>query len=82
MTSSGPAAAVGLGQGTGRRFGSGWISGILAVTCAALGYGGVLCLLFPDWLVAPSTRAHYPLALVPDGYWSQLAWPFRGRTAS
>jgi hypothetical protein len=37
------------------------------VTCAALGYGGVHCLLFPDWLVAPSTRA--------------LAWPFRGRIA-
>ena len=64
MTPSGPAAAAGLGQGTGRRFGSGWISGILAVTCAALGYGGVLCLLFPDWLVSPAARAHYPLAVV------------------
>ena len=31
-----------LGRGTGHGFGSGWISGILAVTCGALGYGGVL----------------------------------------
>jgi hypothetical protein len=35
-----------LGKGTGHQFGSGWISGVLAVTCGALGYGGVLCLLF------------------------------------
>ena len=54
----------GLGLGTGRSFGSGWISGILAVTCGALGYGGVLCLLFPDWLTTPSARAHYPMDLI------------------
>ena len=54
----------GLGRGTGHRFGSGWISGILAVTCGALGYGGVLCLLFPDWLTTPAARAHYPMDLV------------------
>ena len=46
----------GLGRGTGRRYGSGWISGVLAVTCGALGYGGVLCLLFPSWLTTPSAR--------------------------
>ena len=54
----------GLGRGTGRRFGSGWISGVLAVTCGALGYGGVLCLLFPSWLTTPSARALYPMDLV------------------
>jgi lathosterol oxidase len=59
--SGGAAPSLGLGRGTGHRFGSGWISGVLAVTCAALGYGGVLCLLFPSWLTTPSARALYPL---------------------
>ena len=53
-----------LGKGTGHHFGSGWISGVLAVTCGALGYGGVLCLLFPSWLTTPSARGLYPLDLV------------------
>lgn len=53
-----------FGRGTGRRFGSGWISGVLSVTCGALGLGGVLCLLFPDWLTTPAARAHYPMAIV------------------
>jgi lathosterol oxidase len=53
-----------LGRGSGHRFGSGWISGVLAVTCGALGYGGVLCLLFPSWLTTPSARALYPMDLV------------------
>jgi lathosterol oxidase len=55
---------AGLGQGTGRHVGSGWISGVLAVTCAALGAGGVLCLVFPEWLTTPEARPHYPLALL------------------
>src|SRR5947207_16016478 len=55
---------VALGRGAGRQFGSGWISGVLAATCGALGYGGVLCLLFPDWLTTPSARAHYPMELI------------------
>jgi sterol desaturase/sphingolipid hydroxylase (fatty acid hydroxylase superfamily) len=54
----------GLGRGTGHRFGSGWVSGVLAVTCGGLGYGGVLCLLFPSWLTTPSARALYPLDVV------------------
>lgn len=56
--------STGLGRGTDQRFGSGWISGVLAVTCGALGYGGVLCLLFPSWLTTPDARALYPLELV------------------
>ena len=59
-----PAITSSLRTGTGRRFGSGWISGVLSVTCGALGYGGVLCLLFPDWLTTPEARAHYPMAAV------------------
>jgi sterol desaturase/sphingolipid hydroxylase (fatty acid hydroxylase superfamily) len=56
--------STGLGRGTGQRSGSGWISGVLAVTCGVLGYGGVLCLLFPSWLTTPDARALYPLELV------------------
>jgi lathosterol oxidase len=50
-----------LRRGSGRRFGSGWISGVLSVACGALGYGGVLCLLLPDWLTTPEARAQYPM---------------------
>ena len=59
-----PPLMRGLGAGTGRAFGSGWISGVLAVTFGALAYGGVLCLLFPSLLVTPEARPHYPLGLV------------------
>ena len=57
-------ATTPLRQGTGHRFGSGWISGVLSVACGALGYGGVLCLLFPDWLTTPDARPLYPMAAV------------------
>jgi len=51
-------------DGVDRRFGSGWISGMLSVAFAGLGYGGVLCLLFPWLLTTPDARPLYPLALV------------------
>jgi lathosterol oxidase len=54
----------GLGQGAGTRFGSGWISGVLAVVFAGLAAGGVLCLLFPSLLTTPDARAYYPLPVV------------------
>jgi len=54
----------GIGRGTGQSWGSGWISGVLALLCGALGLGGVLCLLFPEWLTTPDARARYPLAAV------------------
>jgi lathosterol oxidase len=53
-----------LGQGVGTRFGSGWISGVLSVTFSGLGYGAVLCLLFPWLLTTPEARALYPLVVV------------------
>jgi lathosterol oxidase len=53
-----------LGRGQGQQFGSGWISGVLSVVCGALGAGGVLCLLFPDWLTTPEARARYPMEVV------------------
>jgi lathosterol oxidase len=56
--------ASGLGRGEGTAFGAGWISGVLAVTSAALAFGGVLCLLFPWLLTTPDARGHYPLGVV------------------
>jgi lathosterol oxidase len=53
-----------LGRGQGQQFGSGWISGVLSVVCGALGAGGVLCLLLPDWLTTPEARARYPMEVV------------------
>jgi sterol desaturase/sphingolipid hydroxylase (fatty acid hydroxylase superfamily) len=58
------APASGLGRGVGTRFGSGWISGVLAVVFAALASGGVLCLLFPSLLTMPDAREYYPLPVV------------------
>jgi sterol desaturase/sphingolipid hydroxylase (fatty acid hydroxylase superfamily) len=55
---------TGLGQGAGTRFGSGWISGVLAVVFAGLAVGGVLCLRFPALLTTPDARSFYPLPLV------------------
>lgn len=54
----------GLGKGAGTRFGSGWISGVLAVALAALAVGGVLCIRFPALLTTPDARAFYPLPVV------------------
>lgn len=45
-------------------FGSGWISGVLAVFLGSLALGAVLCLHFPALLTAPELRAVYPMALV------------------
>src|SRR2546425_4016026 len=46
------------------RFGSGWISGVLSATLGTMGFGGVLCLLFPSLLTSPELRAIYPMSLV------------------
>jgi len=47
-----------------RRFGSGWISGVISATLGAMGLGGVLCLLFPALLTSPELRALYPMPLI------------------
>jgi sterol desaturase/sphingolipid hydroxylase (fatty acid hydroxylase superfamily) len=47
-----------------RRFGTGWISGVLAVGLGVLAVAAVLCLHFPQWLTLPELRARYPLPLV------------------
>lgn len=47
-----------------RRFGSGWVSGVLAVVLGLLSVAAVLCLHFPQWLTLPELRERYPLGLV------------------
>lgn len=47
-----------------RRFGTGWISGVLAVTLGVLALFAVLCLHFPQYLTLPELRSAYPLDLV------------------
>ena len=46
------------------RFGEGKISGILSATLGTLGFGAVLCLLYPQWLTSADIRALYPMGLV------------------
>ena len=48
------------------RFGHGKISGVLAVTLGALGFGAVLCLRYPDWLTTPD-RARRLIVRCPKG---------------
>jgi lathosterol oxidase len=47
-----------------RHFGSGWISGTLAVGLGAMGLLAVLCFHFPSYLTIPEARASYPLPLI------------------
>lgn len=51
-------------DGASRRFGTGWISGILAITLGLLCLASILCLHFPHWLTIPELRSRYPLDLV------------------
>jgi sterol desaturase/sphingolipid hydroxylase (fatty acid hydroxylase superfamily) len=63
-----------FGDEAPRRFGTGWISGILAVVLGLLSVLAVLCLHFPEWLTLPELRARYPLPLVRRAIdWSILA---------
>jgi sterol desaturase/sphingolipid hydroxylase (fatty acid hydroxylase superfamily) len=47
-----------------RRFGTGWISGVLALALSVIGLGTVLCLLYPDLVTMPEARALYDVALI------------------
>jgi sterol desaturase/sphingolipid hydroxylase (fatty acid hydroxylase superfamily) len=42
-----------------RAFGTGWISGVLALACALFGLGAVLFLMFPSLFSMPMLREHY-----------------------
>jgi lathosterol oxidase len=45
-------------------FGSGWASGVLSAVLGALGFGGVLCLLFPAQLTMPELREVYSMPFI------------------
>jgi len=47
-----------------RYFGSGWISGVLALTLAVLGFGAVVCLTYPQLLTVRDVRAMYNVDLI------------------
>jgi lathosterol oxidase len=47
-----------------RHFGTGWISGTLSVVLAGVGFLGVLCFHFPEYLTLPQVREHYPLPIM------------------
>src|SRR5262245_63509527 len=47
-----------------RSFGSGWISGVLALALAVLGLGTVLCLRYPALLTVADARKMYNVALI------------------
>ena len=62
-----------LGDDDPKRFGTGWISGVLAVAIGLLCVAAVLCLHFPQWLTLPELRGRYPLPLVRQAIdWSIL----------
>lgn len=62
-----------FGDDAPRRFGTGWISGVLAVALGLLAVSAVLCLHFPQWLTLPELRSRYPLPLVRQAIdWSIL----------
>ena len=63
-----------FGDEAPRRFGTGWISGTLAIVLGLLSIFAVLCLHFPQWLTLPELRGRYPLPLVRQAIdWSILA---------
>ena len=47
-----------------RRFGSGWLSGVLALALAILGLGAVLCLRYPQLLTVADAREMYNVGLI------------------
>jgi sterol desaturase/sphingolipid hydroxylase (fatty acid hydroxylase superfamily) len=47
-----------------RRFGSGWISGVLALVLSLIGLGTVLCLCYPELLTMPEARGYYNVGLI------------------
>jgi sterol desaturase/sphingolipid hydroxylase (fatty acid hydroxylase superfamily) len=47
-----------------RHFGTGWISGVIALTLSVIGLGTVLCLRYPDVLTVPEAREFYNVGLI------------------
>lgn len=57
-------ASVNSVDGGPRHFGSGWISGVLAIALGVTGLGAVLCFHFPSLLTMPELRSKYPVPIV------------------
>jgi sterol desaturase/sphingolipid hydroxylase (fatty acid hydroxylase superfamily) len=47
-----------------RRFGTGWISGVIGLGLSVIGLGTVLCLSYPDLFTMPQARALYDVGLI------------------
>ncbi len=76
MTSDRPPPHVSLHTSEPTGVGHGWLSGVLAVVCAVLALGAVLCLTFPHWLTLDDLRARYPLRWVRGAVQVVLALAF------
>src|SRR5882672_9429035 len=50
-----------FGDADSTGFGTGWWSGIVSAFFGFLSFGAVLCLHFPQLLISPELRPHYPL---------------------
>jgi lathosterol oxidase len=50
--------------GASHRFGTGWVSGTIAVVLALVGLLAVLCFHFPEYLTIPELRDKYPLPIL------------------
>src|SRR3954452_19337802 len=50
-----------------REFGTGWISGVLALACALAGLITVLCIRYPNLLTTPMLREELDIGLVRLG---------------
>jgi len=53
-----------FGDSEPRHLGTGWISGTASVFFSLLGFGGALCLHYPQLLTLPDARAVYPMAII------------------
>lgn len=47
-----------------RRFGTGWISGVIGLFLSLMGLGAVLCFCFPDLLTVADAREYYNTGLI------------------
>ena len=47
-----------------RRFGRGWISGMVSIVLGVAGLSAVLCLLYPQWLTVAEARDYYNVGIV------------------
>src|SRR3954451_11321283 len=59
-----------------RKFGTGWISGVLALACALAGLVTVLCIRYPNLLTTPMLREQLDVGLIRLGLHAVLVLGF------